>query len=113
MYRRHGVWMGILLGAALLGMSGCGKECDDYCQATVDAIEDLGCLDEWGIAWEDLNFEGAEAYLDHCQTFHQALLDDAREISPEQGDDVLDECADLRDQAAGADDCSVIAVADF
>jgi len=103
----------VLLLATLLGASGCARECDDYCQATVDAIEELGCLDEWGSSWADQGFEDVDAYLEHCQANHGARLDDAREISPEAADDVLGDCADLRDAADGADDCSAIATADF
>jgi len=104
---------GALLTLSLLGGAGCGSVCDSYCETAVDTIEDLGCLTEWGVSWEDQNYESAEYYLQHCQASNAAQLADAAENSAEAAGDVRQECSDKRDDLAAADDCSVIAVADF
>jgi hypothetical protein len=104
---------GALLTLSLLGGAGCASVCDTYCEATVDTIEDLGCLTEWGVSWEDQNYESKEDYTAHCQAAYAAQLADASDLSADAAGEVRQECSDKLDDLDSADDCSVIAVADF
>ena len=98
--------------AAVAG-TGCGRVCDAYCEEAVATIEDLGCLSEWGVSWEDQNYADAAEYLEHCQAHFEARIQDAGATSEEAADSVREDCSDLLNGIEGAEDCGVIAIADF
>jgi len=102
-----------LIGIALMCAVGCDRACEDYCGEVTAAIEDLGCLTEWGVTWEDQNYADSDAYLEHCQAHFDARIQDAGAASPEDADAIVEECADLLEAVTGAEDCTSIAIADF
>ena len=113
MRRRVLGWMAATMWIAVLAGTGCDRVCDAYCDEAVATIEDLGCLSEWGVTWEDQNYADATEYLEHCQAHFQARIQDAGAASDGDSDDVQEECSDLLANAQGAEDCSVIAIADY
>jgi len=103
----------LTLGALAL-TAGCTNTCDDYCQATVDKIAELGCMGgEWGTTWEDQGYADEEDYLTHCMEDFDAQFQDAREESEEAAQEIRQNCSDKQEETDAASSCDDLAVAGY
>jgi len=113
MRRRLLAWMTATLWIAVVVGTGCDRPCDAYCDEVTAAIEELGCLSEWGVSWEDQSYADADDYLEHCQTHFEVRVQDAEAVSMEDADAIRGECSDLLREVGGAEDCAAISIAAY
>ncbi len=113
---QHLMRVSVLLtfAGALALAAGCTNVCDDYCQATVDKIADLGCMSsEWGTTWEDQGYADEEDYLQHCMDDFDAQYSDAREESDAAAQEIRANCSDKLEETDAASNCDDLAAAGY
>ena len=103
-------WMGfsLVVVVSTVALGGCTSPCDTYCDATVEKVRDLGCMDVWGTSWEEQSYEDEAEFLERCVATFDQRMADAGAVSAEARDDVELGCSDALGELEGVEDCSAV-----